>query len=1045
MKIGAGAWFVLICSVLTTNVAFAMDGVTGPQTHVMAAFEHLWTNGPITTGYSTAGIIVSDFDGDGQKEILSVADGAPYLLKKEGDNFKPKWYGELVKCSTIAAGDLDGDGRPEVCAGTDDGLIYISRGDSWEVVECFELPISIDQQYRQVSAVAVSDVDGDGKREIVAVTSSATFVFDGTSYSVKWKASDKGGTGLGVGDIDGDGRVELVVNAIPAHILDPVAKKEKFAWAGGFGDRMALGDTDGDGFPEIAYIKQQYEINCFLLDGDTMEVRWSKRVENPKSLVLEDLEGQGRADVIVGSEWWEYAIYVYRGADGTSLWGLPSPGSAWPNSIGCGDVDGDNVKEILLGAGRHSGGPDGILIADSRSRAYEYPMQSTYGPYSLASGDVDGDGATEILMMAQRGAGLSLSVFDAQTMALMWRLDNIWNSSDITNGLCVGQLDSDPALEILAVLGNGYGGATLKAFDGVTHSLEWESSTFSQGSPIATLIRNVDGDPVEEILIAMSDARVYVFNGASNAIQWMSEAPGYETMQDISLGDIDGGGITDLVVITNENVHVYDTATWDKTVILPIKGGGKGAIAHKQPGTPGQLILSLRDQRDYNCYIRCYEYSSPMHPAWEIPLGSYSTVSSVGVSDVDADGDEEFVVAGNKAESWTNSKESLLIIGSQVGSEGSWIEYESKEKWGTLNFSGISDIDRDGKSEMLLGGGTLCQIGKIVPNTQPCSLNCSATATPAEGPAPLFVVFAAMATGSGNCSDTPSYSWDFGDGATSSERTPGHSYAAPGSYTWTMVATVPGGASCTKSGAVTVTVPPCYIGCKGTASANSGPSPLAVSFTAEATLSYCAEQAAYSWSFGDGDTSGEQNPSHEYSVVGTYNWRVQITADDAMCSVSGVVIVSEPQCQVACSARAEPASGRAPLLVAFTSTVTPSHCTGNPSTVWKFGDGAMSELQNPSHKYMAPGRYAWTFSSRLGDAFCDKTGTIVVEPGIPGDCDGDGSVSIAELQKAINMFLGAVRPECGVDCDGDGAVSIGEVQKVVNGFLGLGGECDAPR
>jgi len=54
-----------------------------------------------------------------------------------------------------------------------------------------------------------------------------------------------------------------------------------------------------------------------------------------------------------------------------------------------------------------------------------------------------------------------------------------------------------------------------------------------------------------------------------------------------------------------------------------------------------------------------------------------------------------------------------------------------------------------------------------------------------------------------------------------------------------------------------------------------------------------------------------------------------------------------------------------------------------------------------------------------------------------GDSDGDGAVSIAEVQSAINMFLGLKAAEGYVDQDGDGGVSIAEVQKVINSFLGL--------
>ena len=70
-----------------------------------------------------------------------------------------------------------------------------------------------------------------------------------------------------------------------------------------------------------------------------------------------------------------------------------------------------------------------------------------------------------------------------------------------------------------------------------------------------------------------------------------------------------------------------------------------------------------------------------------------------------------------------------------------------------------------------------------------------------------------------------------------------------------------------------------------------------------------------------------------------------------------------------------------------------------------------------------------------------RSGTITVTGDIPGDCDGDGMVSIGEVQKAVNMFLVTLDPGCGVDCNGDGTVSIGEVQKVINGFLGLASSC----
>ena len=53
----------------------------------------------------------------------------------------------------------------------------------------------------------------------------------------------------------------------------------------------------------------------------------------------------------------------------------------------------------------------------------------------------------------------------------------------------------------------------------------------------------------------------------------------------------------------------------------------------------------------------------------------------------------------------------------------------------------------------------------------------------------------------------------------------------------------------------------------------------------------------------------------------------------------------------------------------------------------------------------------------------------------PGDCDANGSVTVAEVQAAIDMYLGLGTPAACVDLDGDHAVDIAELQQVVNAFL----------
>lgn len=60
---------------------------------------------------------------------------------------------------------------------------------------------------------------------------------------------------------------------------------------------------------------------------------------------------------------------------------------------------------------------------------------------------------------------------------------------------------------------------------------------------------------------------------------------------------------------------------------------------------------------------------------------------------------------------------------------------------------------------------------------------------------------------------------------------------------------------------------------------------------------------------------------------------------------------------------------------------------------------------------------------------------------LPGDCNGDGMVSIGEVQRAVDMFLGIQPSSCGVDCSADGQLSVGELQKAIDAFLGLPAGC----
>jgi len=142
------------------------------------------------------------------------------------------------------------------------------------------------------------------------------------------------------------------------------------------------------------------------------------------------------------------------------------------------------------------------------------------------------------------------------------------------------------------------------------------------------------------------------------------------------------------------------------------------------------------------------------------------------------------------------------------------------------------------------------------------------SAAPTTGTAPLTVSFTDESTGA------TLWSWNFGDGGTSDQQHPSHTYNEPGTYTVALTVTNAGGSDTeTKTGHITVTAPVLPPVAEFWASPTTGTAPLTVQFTDASTNA----PTARSWNFGDGRTSIAQSPSHTYSTAGTYTVALTVT------------------------------------------------------------------------------------------------------------------------------------------------------------------------
>ncbi|MFN7973550.1 MAG: PKD domain-containing protein [Acidobacteriota bacterium] len=187
--------------------------------------------------------------------------------------------------------------------------------------------------------------------------------------------------------------------------------------------------------------------------------------------------------------------------------------------------------------------------------------------------------------------------------------------------------------------------------------------------------------------------------------------------------------------------------------------------------------------------------------------------------------------------------------------------------------------------------------------------------------------------------------WDFGDGTTSAQRNPTHTFAQDGSYAITLTATSPAGSSAlTRADYVTVGTP---VVADFDATPTDGLVPLAVQFQSRCTGSV----TSYLWDFGDGQTSSLQNPSHTYTAPGKFS--VSLVAQGPVSRNTeykdGFVSAHE----------VIPAADVSPRVVRTGARVTFKDVSQGAvqSVLWDFGDASSSSAGITTHTYVVPGYY----------------------------------------------------------------------------------------
>jgi hypothetical protein len=316
---------------------------------------------------------------------------------------------------------------------------------------------------------------------------------------------------------------------------------------------------------------------------------------------VEDFDGNGKQEILVGTYASLYILAKNGASDYAQSWVYPYDPAADGNIISgsstafsavtSGDVNGDGHREIFFSQGPVIVELDGI----TRREVARYGDQGSVsagtpalGPYctALKYADIDNDGKGELVCLGSSGlygAPTQLYVLDAKTMTLKWQ-------SGVLNGgksMAIGNVDNDPALEI--VTSDGF------VFDGATHQNQWQ---YGPGFGSIIDVGDVNGDGIGKILgVDPTSGVVKVFSATLKSPIWQLTPVSSSGTSALKVANLDGVGPAEILLGDgqwgNVTVYRYDATTNTASVVSQTNslGDGVSAIAAGDVDGDGQMEM----------------------------------------------------------------------------------------------------------------------------------------------------------------------------------------------------------------------------------------------------------------------------------------------------------------------------------------------------------------------------------------------------------------------------------------------------------------------
>jgi hypothetical protein len=708
--------------------------------------------------FPTRGVLLNDVDNDGDLDLIAATFHVPggsvqrnklYLNNGSASPYSATGTGidistDEIKTSSLAMGDLNGDGQPDLITSEfSQNRVYLSNNSESPFAldgSGFSIPTSQDSY-----AVTLGDINQDGYVDLISGNygqANTLYLNNGTSSPFAGVAGTtfsgvQNTEALAVGDMDGDGDLDVVAgndsqtNTIYINTAGVLNAGTAISADTNRTYAIAVGDVDEDGDLDIVTGNFSTGVNRLYRNNGSgtfvgSDIDNAATEGNTRSIALADADGDGDLDIIVGNG--NHTNDRHRfipnvGGNFTSGMDISSASAVKGYDIAMGDVNLDGKLDLVLGSTLYlnNGGANPYFGVGGISISGGYDSSDT--SFELADFDKDGD---LDLIAGLDGPTNKLFINDGG-VAPFSGVTGINISSDFgpTKDIAVADLDNDGDLDLIA--GEDYSSNKVYMNNGTSDvfSPVLTSSTISDPSTNAVAYGDIDGDGDLDLVTGRGftgtgNNDIHTNNGDGSYTKTALTTGTAFVTRAIELVDIDNDGNLDIVTgddgpnssnlgATNK---IYfnlggNPATFSAASNITLDSHKTQSIALGDVNNDGHIDFISGNEKKVSGEDR-YLYlnngsSTPFSAVSGMgiqPTRTEITTHAMALGDIDNDGDLDLITGSN------NGPVQLHLNDGDNTPFSDSTELQITGSNHTVYALDLGDVDNDGNLDLVLGSGT---------------------------------------------------------------------------------------------------------------------------------------------------------------------------------------------------------------------------------------------------------------------------------------------------------------------------------------------------